>query len=220
MVSLFFKGFLIGIIVSSPMGPIGMLCIQRTLSKGRWNGFMTGLGAAMSDIIYAAITCLGMGMTLTFIQSHQDPIQFIGSVVLTIFGLYIFSSNPVRSLQKHKDTKTSYTHDFITAFLLTLSNAFIVFLFIALFAHLNFIPADYSPTMIITGLLGIAGGAVFWWYGVTYIVSKLKRWFNIRGLGLLNKIVGFVIIALGIIGTLSVILSHYLNIPLMRISFH
>lgn len=219
MVSLFFKGFLIGIIVSSPMGPIGMLCIQRTLNKGRWNGFVTGLGAAMSDIIYAAITCLGMGMTLAFIQSNQEPIQFIGSIVIAIFGMYIFRSNPVRNLKKHKDVKTNYTHDFITAFFLTLSNAFIVFLFIALFARFSFVEAGSSPWKIISGLIGIAGGALFWWYGVTYIVSKLKRWFNIRGLGLLNKVVGSVIITLGVIGVLSVLLSHYLNIPLIHISF-
>lgn len=199
------------------MGPIGMLCIQRTLNKGRWNGFVTGLGAAFSDIIYAGVTCLGMGMTLSFIQSHQEPIQFIGSIVIAIFGLYIFRTNPVRKLQKHKDTKTTYTHDFITAFFLTLSNALIVFLFLALFARFSFIPEENSIKMVIAGLLGIALGALFWWYGVTYVVSKLKRWFNVRGLGLLNKVVGSVIITLGVIGVLSVLLSHYLNIPLMRI---
>ncbi len=201
------------------MGPIGMLCIQRTLNKGRWNGFVTGLGAAMSDLIYAGITSLGMGMTLAFIQSYQEPIQFIGSIVVAIFGMYTFRSNPVRNLKKHKDVKTTYTHDFITAFLLTLSNALIVFLFIALFARFRFIPTDYTFGMIASGLLGICAGALFWWYGVTYIVSKLKRWFNVRGLGLLNKVVGSVIITLGVIGVLSVVLSHYLKIPLMKIGF-
>ena len=61
MLGIVSKGIIIGVLVSAPMGPIGMLCIQRTLNKGRWHGFVTGLGAALSDVIYAALTCLGMG---------------------------------------------------------------------------------------------------------------------------------------------------------------
>lgn len=62
MLGIVSKGIIIGVLVSAPMGPIGMLCIQRTLNKGRWHGFVTGLGAALSDVIYAALTCLGMGV--------------------------------------------------------------------------------------------------------------------------------------------------------------
>jgi arginine exporter protein ArgO len=70
MLGLVSKGFLIGVLVSAPMGPIGMLCIQRTLSKGRWHGFITGLGVALSDIIYAALTCLCMGMVVSFVEAN------------------------------------------------------------------------------------------------------------------------------------------------------
>ena len=102
MLGLISKGIVIGVLVSAPMGPIGMLCIQRTLNKGRWHGFVTGLGAALSDVIYAALTCLGMGVVVNFVEANQAPLQLIGSIVLGIFGYYIFQSNPVRNLRKQR----------------------------------------------------------------------------------------------------------------------
>ena len=124
MLGLISKGIVIGVLVSAPMGPIGMLCIQRTLNKGRWHGFVTGLGAALSDVIYAALTCLGMGVVVNFVEANQTPLQLIGSIVLGIFGYYIFQSNPVRNLKKQREKKLSFTQDFITAFLLTFAPAF------------------------------------------------------------------------------------------------
>ena len=90
MLGIVSKGIIIGVLVSAPMGPVGMLCIQRTLNKGRWHGFATGMGATLSDVIYAALTCLGMGVVVNFVEAHQAPLQLIGSVVLGFFGYYIF----------------------------------------------------------------------------------------------------------------------------------
>lgn len=103
MLGIVSKGIIIGVLVSAPMGPIGMLCIQRTLNKGRWHGFVTGLGAALSDVIYAVLTCLGMGVVVNFVEANQAPLQLIGSIVLGIFGYYIFQSNPVRNLKKQRE---------------------------------------------------------------------------------------------------------------------
>ena len=94
MLGLLGKGFIIGILVSAPMGPIGMLCVQRTLSKSRWHGFVSGLGATLSDMIYAAVTCLFMGLVVNFVEAHQQWIELTGSVVLGVFGYYIYKSNP------------------------------------------------------------------------------------------------------------------------------
>ena len=102
MLGIVSKGIIIGVLVSAPW-PIGMLCIQRTLNKGRWHGFVTGLGAALSDVIYAALTCLGMGVVVNFVEANQAPLQLIGSIVLGIFGYYIFQSNPTRNLKKHRE---------------------------------------------------------------------------------------------------------------------
>ena len=207
MLGLVSKGFLIGVLVSAPMGPIGMLCIQRTLSKGRWHGFITGLGAALSDIIYAALTCLCMGMVVSFVEANQRPLQLLGSIVLALFGVYLFRSNPVRNLRKRKEKKLSFTQDFITAVLFTFSNMLIVLLYIGLFARFGFVLPEHSVWMILAGIGGIGIGAIVWWFLITYFISKLRRWFNVRGIWLMNKIVGSVIMIVSIIGFLMVFLN-------------
>ena len=207
MLGLVSKGFLIGVLVSAPMGPIGMLCIQRTLSKGRWHGFITGLGVALSDIIYAALTCLCMGMVVSFVEANQRPLQLLGSIVLALFGVYLFRSNPVRNLRKRKEKKLSFTQDFITAFLFTFSNMLIVLLYIGLFARFGFVLPEHSVWMILAGIGGIGIGAIVWWFLITYFISKLRRWFNVRGIWLMNKIVGSVIMIVSIIGFLMVFLN-------------
>lgn len=217
MLGLIIKGIIIGILVSAPMGPIGMLCIQRTLNKGRWHGFVTGLGAVLSDVIYASLTCLGLGVVVNFVEANQAPLQLIGSIVLGFFGYYIYQSNPVKSLKKQREKKLSFTQDFITAFLLTFSNVLIVLLYIGLFARFAFVLPEYSVGMLVGGIISIGLGAVLWWFGITYMVAKLRKWFNVRGIGLLNRVVGSVIIALAVIGALSVLITSYFQVPLLQI---
>lgn len=200
------------------MGPIGILCIQRTLSKGRLHGLATGIGAMLSDIIYAGITCLGMGMIVNFIEANEAPLQLFGSIVLGIFGYYIFRSNPTKGIRRQRDKKLSYTQDFLTAFLLTLSNVFIVLLYIALFARFGFVLPEHSIWMSLCGIGGIGIGALLWWISITYLVSKLRKWFNIRSVWIFNKIVGIIITLVSIIGLVSIILTYYLHIPLNFIS--
>ena len=200
MLGLVSTGFIIGILVSAPMGPVGMLCVQRTLSKGRWYGFVSGLGAALSDVLYASITGLSIGLIIDIIEMYQKPIEIFGCVVLSIFGFFILRSKPVKHLKKDSESKSSYMQAFITAFLLTFSNVLIVLLFLGLFARFAFaLPTD-SFWKIIYGLGGIAAGAMVWWFMVTYIVSKMRRWFNLRGIRLLNRTVGIIILVLSIGG--------------------
>ncbi|MCC8172714.1 MAG: LysE family translocator [Parabacteroides sp.] len=217
MLGLISKGIVIGVLVSAPMGPIGILCIQRTLNKGRWHGFVTGLGAAVSDVLYAILTSLGMGVVINFIEANQGPLQIVGSAVLALFGYYIYRSNPVKSLRKRKEGKTSYAQDFITAFLLTFSNVFIILLYIGLFARFSFILPESSFFPIAVGILCIGLGAVSWWFVITYFVAKLKKRFNVRGIWVLNRVVGSIIMALAVLGVLSVLLSQYINLPVLQI---
>ena len=199
LIELFRTGMIIGILVSAPMGPIGMLCVQRTLSEGRWHGFVSGLGAALSDVIYAAITALSMGLVVNFVEAHQRPLQIFGSLVLGAFGYYIFQANPVKRLRKNNASRLSLVQDFISALLLTLSNVLIIFLYIGLFARFSFVfTAGVWDVPI--GLFGIATGAILWWFVISYIVSRLRQWFNIRSLSILNRIVGAVIIVLAAVG--------------------
>lgn len=201
MIETIYKGIIIGIIVSAPMGPIGILCVQRTLTRGRMHGFVTGLGAMVSDLIYASITLIGMGFVHDLMEANQQILQAVGSLVIIFFGIGIFYTNPLKILKPTTDVpETRYYHDFVTAFFLTLSNVAIVFLFISLFARFNYSPLDTNWFTFAVGMISIGLGALAWWFFITTYVSKLKRYFNRQSLKFFNRIVGIILMLLGVLG--------------------
>ncbi len=204
------KGFAIGVIVSAPLGPVGVLCIQRTLNKGRWYGFITGLGASISDIAYALLTGYGMSFIFDYIDKNIFYLQLLGSVMLLIFGIYTFRSNPVQSIRPVSSSKGTYLHNFVTAFLVTLSNPLIIFLFIGLFARFSFLQPGVLLSETISGYLGIAIGALAWWLGITFCVNKLRKKFNLRGIWILNRIIGTIVMVVSIGGLIYTLLGESL----------
>ena len=140
LVEVVVKGLIIGIVASAPMGPVGILCIQRTLNKGRNYGLVTGLGAAMSDIIYALITGYGLSFIYDFIHNENNLfwLQFAGSVLLFIFGAHTFRTNPAKNARNVSKNRSSLVHNCVTGFFITLSNPLIILLFIAMFTPFKF----------------------------------------------------------------------------------
>ncbi len=194
------KGLFIGFLTSAPMGPIGVLCVQRTLNEGRSHGLFTGLGASLSDVIFAIIAGVGLGFVVDFIETNQTPLFLIGSVVLMVFGYAISKVNPTKKLHKQERKIESVWKDFVSSFFLNLSNIGILFLYIALFARFQFIAPGQSFLVQLCGILAVGIGAVSWWLLISYIVDKLRERFNLRGLVLFNKILGLVLISIGIVG--------------------
>jgi threonine/homoserine/homoserine lactone efflux protein len=205
-----YKGFLIGVLVSAPMGPIGLLCVQRTLNKGQWHGFFSGVGAALSDVFYAGIISLGMGFIINFITANQYILEIAGSIMLMIFGVYVFLSNPFKRLHEPNEKNVnSFSQDMISAFFLTLFNPLIIILYVALFARFNFIAPEEKLFSILLGLLSIFVGALSWWFLITFLVGKLRKIMNLRVLWIINRIVG----------TIIMVLSIFLLFSLLRTGF-
>lgn len=204
-----FKGMLIGMIASAPMGPVGVLCVQRTLKKGRWYGFVTGVGAAASDIIYAAITGFGMAFVMDFVNNEQTRfyLQIVGSLMLLGFGWYTYRTDPTRNMHKSSADKGTLTYNAITAFLVTLSNPLIVFLFMALYAQFAFVIPDLSFEMIV-GFMSIVSGALLWWWGLTWLVDKIRTKFDEQGIKIINQIIGVAVI----IGSVIILLGTLTNL--------
>ena len=207
ILDLLIKGFIVGIVVSAPLGPVGVLCIQRTLNKGRWYGFITGLGASFSDIAYALLTGYGMSFIFDFINANLFYLQLLGSIMLLGFGFYTFRSNPVQSIRPISTNKGSYFHNFITAFAVTLSNPLIIFLFIGLFARFAFVLPGMPVYEEVIGYLAILLGALSWWFGITFFVSKVRTRFNLRGIWLINRIIGGVVIVVSLLGFIFTLLG-------------
>ncbi|MDR2951425.1 MAG: LysE family transporter [Prevotella sp.] len=206
MVYIIIKGLFIGFLSSAPMGPVGMLCIQRTLNEGKRNGLVTGAGAAAGDMLIALlaiIAALGLGFSTEFIQQHEGPLKVVGSIVLIVFGYFVFNKNPSKNLTKLKETTMSSWKVFISSLVLTVSNIATLFLYIALFARFNVIDADKPFGYDLISIFFIGIGAMLWWLLVTYFVNKLRTRFNPRGLQIFNKIIGVLLIGLGVAGIIT-----------------
>lgn len=194
------RGLLIGILISAPMGPIGVLCIQRTLNKGRWPGFFTGIGAALSDLIYSLLTGLGLSFVTDFITTNQNILQIVGSLLLIAYAAYLFTSNPSRQLRKQAVTANSYWTDFATGFLFTFSNPLILFFIVALFTRFSFLAPEFQSYHYVAGYVAIFGGALLWWLFVTYFVNKVRAHFNVRSMWLVNRVIAVILFVMAAIG--------------------
>lgn len=204
------KGLLIGMIASAPMGPVGILCVQRTLKKGRWYGFVTGVGASISDIIYAAITGFGMAFVMDFVNNDTNRfyLQIAGSLMLLAFGWYTYRTDPTRKMHQSGQEKGTLTYNLVTAFFVTLSNPLIVFLFMAAFAQLNFVIPD-RPLEMSIGYLSILGGALLWWFGLTWLIDLIREKFDTNGIFIINKSIGTVVIVISLVIMFGTIFNLY-----------
>lgn len=199
------RGVAIGILISAPMGPVGILCIQRTLLKGRKTGLYTGIGAAISDLIYCILTGFGLSFIEEFLERNQNVIQLAGSAVLIAFAIYLFKKNPASSLKtpEQKAEQISPHKNILGGFLFTFSNPLILFLIIGLFARFNFSIPEISFYYYLAGYAAIFFGAILWWEFVTFSVNKLRAHFNVRSMWLINRIIGVIILLFALVGIVT-----------------
>jgi len=204
MFSIITTGIVIGVLISAPMGPLGamcILCIQRTLNKGRLNGIVTGLGATTSDLIYIILVAFSMTFIIDFVEANRSVIQIIGACVLLVLGFIIFRKKPPELTNSTIGTSNrNLISTYTSAFGLCISNPTIVIVLIALFAQFNFFTPNQSKVEMLIGLSSILVGAIMWWLFLTFIVGIFRAKFKTRGLRLLNLIAGGVLMILAIIG--------------------
>ena len=204
LVMMILRGLIIGVVISAPMGPVGIYCLQRTLDKGRLSGFYTGIGAAVSDFIYCLMTGFGLSFIEDFINGHRYTIQLLGSIVLIVFGIWLMRKQPDGQMAADAGSGTpSREGDILKGFALTFSNPLILFLIIGLFAQFNFVIEGMKFYHYILGFLGIIGGALGWWWVVTYFVDKLRGHFTRRTMKRINMAIGFIILIFAAVGIFS-----------------
>lgn len=199
----------VGIILSAPMGPIGILVVQRTMEKGRKSGLYTGVGAAVSDLFYCLLAGLGLAFVTDFITKHQNLFQIGGSIVLIIFAIYLILRKTVTNVKHNEEVKVNYTHDAATGFALTMSNPLIIFLIFPLFARFGFPSSEFRFYHYILGFAFIAIGALLWWMVITYLVDKFRSKFSVNTMSIFNKIMGGIIMVLAIYGLITGVLNFF-----------
>lgn len=204
------RALVVGIVISAPMGPVGVLCIQRTLNRGRLAGFYTGVGAAVSDLCYSLITCFGLTLIEGTLNENQDVIKLVGSFVLVAFGIYLFRKKPMPGINNEDRANTTPHSEILTGFLFTASNPLIIFLIIGVFARLNFLDTGMTWYHYLAGFIFIIAGALLWWWCITWGVNKLRAHFNLRSMWLINRITGSIILIFAIVGIFTSVNSMFL----------
>lgn len=195
-----FRGIVIGLMVSIPLGPMGVLIIQKTLQKGALAGFVAGMGAACADLFYATVAAFGIGFVVNIIQAHELVLQIVGGIFLLIVGLKIYFDNPLKQIRmKKRVSKKGLLGDFLALFFLTVSNPVAIVVFMAVFAGASVFGEEPSFRIELFVLTGVLLGAGLWWYTLSLLVNLFRKRFRLRVLIRINRISGFIITLLGIL---------------------
>jgi threonine/homoserine/homoserine lactone efflux protein len=175
MTALFLKGLIIGFAIAAPVGPIGILCIQRSLHDGFRVGLMTGMGAALADGTYGLIAGFGLTAVSSLLITHQFWIRVIGGLFLLYLGLKLIIK-PIQERKPAGNSDRSPWHAFGTTYLLTLTNPATILSFVAVFAGLGLGTVNPDIIQAIILVTGIIIGSAIWWLflsgGVAFILHK------------------------------------------------
>lgn len=193
--SFFYKGLVIGFSIAAPVGPIGVLCIRRTLAGGWRVGFITGLGAATADAAYGCVAGFGLTAVSSFIISQRFFLTFIGGIFLCYLGIRTFVSHP--SADKVKHTQDGLLSAYLSTLLLTMSNPTTILSFIAVFAGIDLgVSPDYQAASLL--ISGVFIGSVLWWLSLSGGVGILRLQFRSRWMQAINWLSGGFIFAFGL----------------------
>ncbi|MEQ9618796.1 MAG: LysE family translocator [Deltaproteobacteria bacterium] len=199
----FIKGFVVGIVITAPVGPVGALIVQRTINNGRFSGMVSGVGASVGDAVYAVIAAFGLTFISGLIAENEVWVRVIGGIILLVFGVRVYSSRPPS--YSEPDSDVNHFGTFGSAFLLTLSNPIVILSILALFAILGVTKqGDYYRAASIL-VLGIFAGCLFLWTALCWVVANLRGRIGERGLSYVNKITGIFILACGVYAFLSIL---------------
>jgi threonine/homoserine/homoserine lactone efflux protein len=197
------KGLIIGFSIAAPVGPIGVLCIRRTLTEGRIHGLVSGLGAATADAIYGCIAGFGLTFISNFLISQQIWLRLIGGGFLCFLGVRTFLSKP--SEQAASATGNGLFNTYVSTFFLTVTNPMTILSFAAIFAGFGVGSAGGSYVSAAILVLGVFIGSALWWLVLSGSVSVFRTKFTPTRLQWINRISGIILTGFGVIALFSLI---------------
>lgn len=213
-IEILLRGMVVGLASSITVGPVAVLCIQRTLSKGHRAGFLSGLGVACADTLMAIIAFFFYAMLETQIEKYSYIISLLGGVFVIVVGVVIFFQNPSPQIRRNRSGGASTWRDFVSMFGFTMANFVTVIPYLlAFFAMFGVTSHDGSKDIasILSSLLIIAGflcGAVVWWFLLTLIINLFRRKFRPHHMVTINRVAGVVISLLGVITILTTVIPN------------
>ena len=193
----------IGFLVAAPVGPVAVLCIQRTLADARRVGYTTGLGAAFADTVFGALGIFSVAFVQSFLSEHQDVVRIVGGLVLVVMGAWgIFGrkklSRSEKAAQRSRIDHATLLQAFVSAFVVTILNPITILAFISIFAAVGV--SVHTEGLFDSWVLvfGVFVGALMWWGVLVSITAVFRQRFTDKGLRWLNRISGVVILGFGL----------------------
>ena len=203
LATILLKGAVIGFSLSAPIGPVGIMCIRRTLTHGHLRGFVSGLGAATADSVYAIVAAFGITLISNFIVQHEYSIRLIGGILLVLLGIRTLLVHPVE--KDPQNGLNGHASAYVTMFLLTVTNPMTLFAFAVVFAGIG-VGSAVGDTLTASFLVcGVFSGSAFWFLLVTTVVHIYKDKFKTRGLTVVNIIAGSFILLCGVVILVSIL---------------
>jgi threonine/homoserine/homoserine lactone efflux protein len=201
-ITFFLKGILIGFAMAVPLGPIGVMCIRKTLTEGRLRGFIIGLGAATADLFYGSVAAFGLTVISSTLLSQRIWIRLAGGALLLFLGVRTYRTQPADP--NLPVSSNGILRSYLTTIILTLTNPFTIFAFIAVFATLG-LGSGLSYLSASTLVTGIFFGSSLWFLFLSSGVILFKKKLDIVGLKWVNRITGILIIISGLITIVSLL---------------
>ena len=203
LIGLLLKGMLVGIVIAIPVGPVGVLCIRRTILHGRLAGFVSGMGAATADAMFGIIAGFGLTVISDWLFDYQDWLRIAGAAFLLYIGISAFFHDPLARTQSQRDPE-SLVADFASTFALTITNPITILAFLAIFAGIGFTGDQATLGAAATLVLGVWGGSLLWWAGLTAGAGLLRLSFRRNHLVWINRASGGILVlsGVGLIGSL------------------
>jgi len=202
-ISFFLRGLIIGFSIAAPVGPIGLLCIRRTLSEGRLAGFLSGMGAASADMFYGAVAAFGLEAAQDILIGQSNWLRIVGGIFLLYLGVRTFFSKPVEATLEHGTT--GLLGAYLTTFFLTITNPITILSFIAIFAGLRLGETGSHYLSASMMVLGVFLGSASWWLILSLGVGLLRKRLAPSLLSWVNRMAGVIIFTFGTLSIESIL---------------
>jgi threonine/homoserine/homoserine lactone efflux protein len=194
--AIFVKGLVVGFLVATPVGPIGLLCVQRTLNEGKMHGMVSGLGAATADAVYGLIAALGLTFVSNFLVTAQPWLRLLGGLFLCYLGTKILFSKPGRQAPSANGSR--HISNYGSTFFLALTSPATILVFAAVFAGLGVVSPDSYYLSVGLSVAGVFTGSAIWWLMLSGIAGIFHGKVSYDKLTGLNKVSGIIVTAFGL----------------------
>ncbi|MDU2064422.1 MAG: LysE family transporter [Sporomusaceae bacterium] len=203
--SFFLKGLILGFSIAAPVGPIGLLCIRRTLTQGMAGGFISGLGAATADGFYGAAAAFGLTVISQFFLDQAIILQWFGSFFLVYLGWTTLASKP--GDQAAQGEVFSLGRNYLSTFFLTITNPMTILSFGAVFSGLGLGLVNRGGESAVLLVGGVVSGSILWWLCLSCSVAYLKEKISPSRLVWVNRFAGILLLGFGIAAVVGLVKS-------------